>query len=331
MFISSFRNILFDYGFFKSKSHRVPIICVGNLSAGGSGKTPHTQYIISILKKYNFKIAIVSRGYGRSTTSLRYVETDSKPEEVGDEPLLIKMNYPQYIVVVEKDRNKGVEKILKDFPETEVIILDDGFQHRWIKPALNILITKYELPYYKDFIMPTGNLRESRAGSKRAQVIIVSSTPEKTLSAKKKNMISKLKCLGEQSVYFSNIKYKIWRSVFTNKEFQNKKIYSITLVTGVANSKGICSDLLKLGHKVNHLKYSDHHNYSNKDINNILVKFDADKSTKKLILTTEKDATKLKQFKIKFMNIDIYFVPIKISMEENNRFEKNILEYVTKN
>ena len=133
--ITAIRNLLFDYGIFKSKTYNIPIICIGNLSVGGTGKTPHTQYLINLLQN-NYKVAVLSRGYGRKTSNLQIVESTSNPSEVGDEPLQLKQNNPDCLVLVEKNRNKGVKHILKEFPETEVILLDDGYQHRWIKAGL---------------------------------------------------------------------------------------------------------------------------------------------------------------------------------------------------
>ena len=149
--ITAIRNLLFDYGIFKSQSYTIPIICIGNLSLGGTGKTPHTQYLLDLLKN-NYKVAVLSRGYGRKNSNLQFVEITSNAFEVGDEPLQLKKNNPKCLVVVEKNRNKGVKQILNDFPETEVILLDDGYQHRWIKAGFNILITPFSSPYYKDYL-----------------------------------------------------------------------------------------------------------------------------------------------------------------------------------
>jgi len=321
---------VFDYGIFKSQSHNIPIICIGNLSIGGSGKTPHTQYIINLIK-HNYKVAILSRGYGRNSSNLQYVEINSTPNQVGDEPLLIKQNHPDCLVLVEKKRNKGVKQILKDFPETEVILLDDGFQHRWIKAGFNILITPYFLPYYQDYLIPVGNLRESKKGADRAQIIIISKTPEQSNPTEKKGMISKLNLFANQTAYFSHIEYCKWKCINTNNELQEDKTYSITLVTGIANAQPLVSRLQKAGHSIHHLEYPDHYKYTTKDIGNILAKYNADKSTKKLILTTEKDATKLREFKKEFGTENVYFAPIKVVLEESERFEKQILDYVAKN
>jgi tetraacyldisaccharide 4'-kinase len=328
--ITGIRNLAFDYGIFKSQSYNIPIICIGNLSVGGSGKTPHAQYVVNLLKN-NYKVAILSRGYGRNSSSLQYVEVNSITSQVGDEPLLIKQNHPACLVVVEKNRNKGVKQILKDFPKTEIILLDDGFQHRQIKAGFNILITPYYSPYYQDYLIPVGNLRESKKGADRAQAIIISKTPEQSNPTEKKGMLAKLNLFDDQTAYFSHIEYSKWKCINTNNELQEDKTYSITLVTGIANAQPLVNHLEKAGHSIHHLEYPDHYKYTTKDIDNILAKYNADKSTKKLILTTEKDATKLREFKKQFGTENVYFAPIEVALEQGERFEKQILDYVARN
>ena len=328
--ITSIRNLLFDYELLKSKNYNIPIICIGNLSVGGSGKTPHTQYLINLLK-HNYKVAILSRGYGRNNSNLQYVEVNSLSNQVGDEPLLMKQNHPSCLVVVEKNRNKGVKQILKDFPKTEVILLDDGFQHRWIKAGFNILITPYFSPYYQDYLMPVGNLRENKKEAKRAQAIIISNTPEQSHPTEKKNMLAKFNLLASQTAYFSRIKYNKWKCINLHNKLPDDRTYNITLVTGIANAQPLVNHLRKIGHIINHLEYPDHYKYTTEDIDNILTKYNADRSTKKLILTTEKDAPKLQEFKNQFGTQSVYVAPIKVVLEQNEKFEKQILDYVERN
>ena len=328
--ITSIRNLMFNYKIFKSKSYNTPIICIGNLSTGGSGKTPHALYLINLLKK-NYKIALLSRGYARNSSNFQYIQLNSSAKEVGDEPLLIKQTHPECLVVVEKNRNKGIIQILKDFPETEIILLDDGFQHRWVKAGINILTTPYYSPYYQDFLIPAGNLRENQKGANRADIIIVSKTPEESSPDEKKDIIKRLNLIKDQTVYFSHIKFSKWKCINTNNELNDKKIYSITLVTGIAHAQPLVNHIKKEGHSIYHIEYADHHKYTTKDIGNILAKYNADKSTKKLILTTEKDATKLREFKKQFSTKNIYFAPIEVVLEQSERFEKQILDYVAKN
>ncbi len=328
--IIAIRNLLFDYGIFKAVSHNIPIICIGNLSVGGTGKTPHTQYIINLLKP-DYKVAILSRGYGRKTSNLQIVESTSKPSKVGDEPLQLKLNNPDCIVVVEKNRNNGVKKILKNFPKAEVILLDDGYQHRWIKAGFNILITPYASPYYKDSLMPVGNLRESNKGAERANAIVFSKTPENINPTIKKGMLKRLHLFTHQKAYFSHINYCIWRCISTNKEFTSDQKYSITLVSGIANPKPLVKQLENKGHTISQITFKDHHSYTANDAQKILAKYNADESAKKLILTTEKDATKLRGLLAHFEDANIYYIPIDIAFSEQEIFDRQILNYVAKN
>ena len=328
--ITSFRNLLFDYGIFKGKSHPIPIICIGNLSVGGTGKTPHTQHIINLLKD-KYKVAILSRGYGRKTSSLQLVEINSNAIEIGDEPLQLKQNNPKCLVVVEKNRNKGVQHILKYFPATDVILLDDGYQHRWIKAGFNILITPFSSPYYKDYLMPVGKLREGKKGVTRANAVIFSKTPENTNPTLKKGMMERLHLFSNQKAYFSAIEYHKFKCISNNTELEENNSNSITLVSGIANANPLIKYLKEKGHSINHLKYADHHNYTRNDIDTVLAKYNAEKSTKKLILTTEKDATKLKQFLPHFKDVNFYYIPIEVKIEQSENFKKQILNYVEKN
>lgn len=328
--IIAIRNLLFDFGIFKAVSHNIPIICIGNLSAGGTGKTPHTQYIISLLKS-DYKVAILSRGYGRKISNLQVVESTSKPSDVGDEPLQLKQNNPDCLVVVEKNRNKGVKYILKDFPEIEVILLDDGYQHRWIKAGFNILITPYYYPYYKNSLMPFGNLRESKKGAERANAIVLSKAPENMNPTLKKGILKRLHLFAHQKAYFSHINYCTWRCISTNKEFTSNLKYSITLVSGIVNPKPLVEQLENKGHTIIQITFKDHHSYTTYDAQKILAKYNADESAKKLILTTEKDATKLRELLAHFEDANLYYIPIDISFSEQNIFDRQILNYVAKN
>ena len=328
--ITAIRNLLFDYGILKSQSYTIPIICIGNLSVGGTGKTPHTQYLLDLLKN-NYKVAVLSRGYGRKNSNLQFVEITSNAFEVGDEPLQLKQNNPECLVVVEKNRNKGVKQILKDFPETEVILLDDGYQHRWIKAGFNILITPFSSPYYKDYLMPVGKLRESKKGVSRANAVIFSKTPENTNPTLKKGMLERLHLFAHQEAYFSGIEYHRFKCINNNTELEENNPYNITLVSGIANTNPLIKYLEEKGHSINHLKYSDHHNYISNNIDTILAEYTADKSIKKLILTTEKDATKLKQFLPHFKDVNFYYIPIEIKIDQSKKFKNQILDYVEKN
>lgn len=324
------RNLLFDIGVFKSQSHPIPIICIGNLSVGGSGKTPHTNYIAKLLSK-NYKVGILSRGYGRKTKNFNYVNIDSKAIEVGDEPLLLKQNNTSCIVAVNNNRNKGVKKMLNDYPNLNVILLDDAYQHRWIKAGLNILISPFYNPFYKDALLPLGTLRESSSNSNRSDIIIISKTPKNTNPTEEKGMLESMHLKAHQKAYFSAINYNHFKCIDSNKNFIPKESYSITLVSGIVKTEPLVEYLENQGHSVNQIIFKDHHNYNAIDTQKILAKYNADESVKKLILTTEKDATKLKELLVHFKDSNFYYIPIDIIFEKQEDFDRQILNYVAKN
>jgi len=328
--IISARNTLFNYGILESKLISIPTICIGNLSIGGNGKTPLTNYIAKILSK-NYNVAILSRGYGRLSKGFYLVNTNSDPLNTGDEPLQLKISNPDCIVAVNSNRHEGILKIMHKYPQTQVILMDDGFQHRWVRAGLNIIISTYQNLYTKDNLLPLGTLREPKKEAKRAEIIIVSKTPYNLNQDQKSNIIKNLKLNKNQTGYISSIKYNKYKCVFNNTELKNEEDYSVTLITGIVNHNLLVEHLKKLDRKVNLIKYSDHHNYTSKDINDILLTYKKDKNTKKLILTTEKDATKIRKFDMKFRGVKVYFIPIEIIFSNKKIFEKQILEYVKEN
>ena len=323
------RNTLFDYNILKSKTHKIPIICIGNLSIGGAGKTPLTNYIARLLSP-EFKVAILSRGYGRKSYKFNYVESNSCVTAVGDEPLQLKINNPNCIVAVNNNRNNGVERILLDHPETNIILLDDGLQHRKIKAGLNIIVTPFYKSFAKDLLLPLGTLREPADQSKRADIILVSKTPKNATLIEKKEIIENLNLKANQKGYFSSITYCKYKCVKNNTELHNEKDYTITLVSGIANSSPLVNHLKEERKKVTLITFGDHHNYTKKDVKHILSIHKQDKSPKKLILTTEKDATKLKQFSTYFKDENLYYVPIDVVVNDRQIFKKQLLDYVTK-
>ena len=325
--IVALRNFLFDWNVFKSKSYNIPIICVGNITAGGTGKTPHTEYLLDLLSDKN--TALLSRGYGRKTSGLLWVETDSESEKVSDEPLQIKQKFPNTKVVVSENRRLGIEKILGNYPETEVILMDDGFQHRWVKAGMYVLLNNYENPIYSDYLIPMGKLRESKSAIKRADVIITTKCVEIS-PTEKKGIISTLNTFASQKNYFSSIVYQNWESVFTGKEIDTPNNYNITLATSVANADNLKHHLQKNGNKITHLSFPDHHNFTTKDIENILSEYNSSISDKNIILTTEKDKVKLLKYKEHFEGVELYFSPIKINIHNSEEFKNEIINYVTK-
>ena len=298
-FVTDIRNKLYDCNFLKSEKINVPVISVGNLSTGGTGKTPMVDFIIYNLKR-DYNISVLSRGYNRKSKGFIEIKNSDNPSLVGDEPFLIKSNHSEVPVFACEDRVEGAKKIISE-NNTNLILLDDAFQHRKISRNLDIVLTDYNNLFYKDYLLPYGNLRESRNNINRADVIIVTKCPldfNKADAIKIKNQINPKKT---QSLFFSQIKYSEKLFGFKELSFKSIRNSKLTLVTGIANSQPLKEYLKKNNVNFDHFDYPDHYNYSRKDVNKILA------TTKKsIILTTKKDYYKLSQFKIdNLLYIDI--------------------------
>jgi tetraacyldisaccharide 4'-kinase len=325
--ITSIRNNLFDIGLLNSKSFKIPIICIGNLSVGGAGKTPHTEYLLTILKK-ECKIAIVSRGYKRKNYNFSYVKTNSNYKDVGDEPLMLKRKNPEALVIVCGDRTKAINKIITDHLEIDVILLDDGFQHRWVNAGLNLLLTNVNNPFYNDYHLPYGNLRENKSQCKRADHIIITNNTDKTNESYKRNIRSEISKFSQKKCSFSKIIYNNAKALFNEEQIENLNNFNILLVTGIADTSSLIHYLQNETIINKHFKFKDHHNFNKENINTILSYYNSLKNIKKLILTTEKDSVKLLQYEEEFKDIAIYYLPIKIKFTNQEKFDKKILEYV---
>ena len=314
--ITSIRNYFYDRGWLESKEYKKPIICVGNLTTGGTGKSPMIEYLISILKK-DFEIAVLSRGYKRKTSGYKEVFETSTVEEVGDEPLQIKQNFPEVTVAVSAERRNGIEHLQT---ESDLILLDDAFQHRKVKASLNIVLTAFDNLYLEDYLLPTGNLRESRRGIERADIIVVTKCPTKVPYSKLQEIEFRIGLLPHQKIYFSRIGYdsqifgkseSLALSYLKNKEF--------TLVTGIANPEPLIEFLRSKHFKFTHEKFPDHHNFSENDIR-LLQKKD-------LIVTTEKDYMRLQP---KLKKFALYYLPIKtiILKDQEDFFKEMIIDHI---
>ena len=322
--ITSIRNIFFEIGIFKENKFNIPIIGVGNITVGGTGKTPHSQYISELLQK-KFNIAILSKGYGRKTKEFKYVNINSNSKEVGDEPLQMKKNLPKEIVAVDHKRVNGLNKIMKEHPSVNCIILDDAFQHRSVKIGFNILLCDYNNPVYKDYMMPVGLLRESKEGIKRADCVVISKCPE-NLTLEESNRIKK-KLKFTKEVFFSKVVYDKIVSLNGKKTIKKSSIKKVLLVTGIANSSPIIEYLEKLNIQIKHIKYKDHFHYQKKDINKIIDIYKREIS-EIIILTTEKDAQKMKVFE-ELSKFPVYYLKVSIDFIRNkDKFEEKILKYV---
>lgn len=291
------RNYMYDRGWLRSEVYSIPIICVGNLSTGGTGKSPMIEYLAMVLRE-DFKVAILSRGYKRKTSGYLEVATSHTAEEVGDEPLLFKQNFQDIVVAVCADRRKGITKLQ---PQAEIILLDDAFQHRSVKASTNILLTSFDNLFIEDYMLPAGNLREFRSGAKRADIIVVTKCPEGVAYAKLQEIQFRMALLPHQKIYFTRIGYE--NQIFGPTEthpLSYLKDKFFTLVTGIANPKPLIDFLQKKQYKFEHIEFPDHHNFGKNDMQTL--------EEKEILLTTEKDYMRLKSKTNKYA---LYYLPIR--------------------
>ena len=288
-FVTRTRNLFFNTGVFSQTAFKTPVIVVGNLSVGGTGKTPQIEYLIRLLKDRH-KTAVLSRGYKRKTTGFVLLNESYLAADVGDEPLQYFKKFKNIDVAVDANRVAGISKLIAN-NTPDLILLDDAFQHRKVKGSFYILLTKYKDLFIDDYLLPTGNLRESRQGAKRANIILVTKCPN-NLSKEVQNTIKQKLLKFNKKVFFTSISYadKVLgaREILTS-ELKN---FEVLLITGIANPTSLTTYLKSLDVNFKHLKYADHHHFSNKEIRNIKKEFDAIESSK-IILTTEKDYVRL--------------------------------------
>ena len=328
------RNKLFDIGIKKQSTFNIPSISVGNLSVGGTGKTPMVEYLIKILKE-NYRIATLSRGYGRKTKGYILSDNNSTAEDIGDEPKQIKNKYPDINVVVDEKRVHGMTKIIEE-NLGDMVILDDAYQHRYVKPGFSILLTEYKKPFFSDYILPLGRLRESASGKKRADIIVVTKTPETISDEEIERYKLRIKPFPHQELFFSTIKYdSLLTGVFNNISLKTEELINreILLVTGIANPQPLIEYIAPKVKSYKHIKFPDHYDFKHKDIEDISINFAALNCSEKVILTTEKDAVRLKQFKdTKLTQSQVFSINIAVDfINNNNFFNSKILNYVGEN
>ncbi|HXC05727.1 MAG TPA: tetraacyldisaccharide 4'-kinase [Bacteroidia bacterium] len=329
-FILRVRNWLYDNGILESWSPPLPVICIGNLNIGGSGKTPHTEYLIRLLKNH-YKIAILSRGYGRTTRGFRYLSPDCTALEAGDEPLQLFRKFgKEVLVAVDENRRKGIEKLIHDHPELELIILDDAYQHRRVKASLNILLTDYSQPFYTDLILPAGNLREPRSGWKRCDMLVVTKCPDVLTNVQEEAF---RKAVPGKKVFFTAVRYEgpVLLSTGEPTEFPDDKP-GILALSGIANSKPFETWLKTKTEELEVLEFPDHHIYSPSDLDKMRTQLNAMSKKSNIIATTEKDAIRLYQPSLSTYveQLPIYYVPIAIEIRQDDKqsFEEFINRHV---
>lgn len=304
---------------------------------GGTGKTPHIEYLIELLQD-EFRLATLSRGYKRKTSGFILADSNSTSADIGDEPLLFKTKHPDVEVAVDANRVKGVKKLSALDPSPAVILLDDAFQHRFIRCGLNIVVSEYDNVYFHDHMLPYGTLRESKTGIKRADIIIISKTPEKTTAVEIRNVLKDIKPLPHQYVFFSYLKHGELYSISNPKNkidtLNDLFRYRLIVFTGIANPTPMITYLKEYSANVSHLPFNDHHDYTVSDIQNIQKYYNSIEGGNKLIVTTEKDLMRLKQPEL--WNIvsamNIYILPVEVTFKDKaTEFNEIILKYVRTN
>lgn len=340
--IMALRNFFYDVGFFNSTTFSRAIISVGNLSVGGTGKTPHVEYLLKLLSN-RFNVVTLSRGYGRKTKGFLMVNENSKATQVGDEPLQMFKKFKNIKVFVDEKRPRGITKINESFPETKAVILDDAFQHRSVIPGINILLTPYHNLYIHDFVLPAGRLREFKSGASRADVIVVTKTPKVFSPLERRIIYQDLKPLPHQKIFFSYLKYGKLIKLFQegneiqkiDKEFYFSRNFSCVLLTGIANADDLALYLTEKFNSLKHFNFPDHHEFSELDIQKVKSTFENLKSQNKIIVTTEKDATRLINPKIEphIRHLPIFYITIEVKFHGTDQelFDEYILSYVGRN
>ncbi|WP_242928072.1 tetraacyldisaccharide 4'-kinase [Pontibacter vulgaris] len=324
--IMAVRNLLYDAGLLPSRRFGLPVIAVGNLTVGGTGKTPHVEYLLRLLQSYS--IATLSRGYKRTTKGFILADNSSTAAILGDEPFQYHQDFPEVAVAVCEDRVKGVELLLKAKPNVEVVVLDDAMQHRPIRPSFNILITDFFRPFYKDLVMPAGLLREPKAGAKRADVIIVSKCPANLPAAQRESITASIKKYSKAPVFFSGYTYGAPVGIGSESSINN----DVILLTGIANAMPLKQQLQQQGYTIlEHINYPDHHLYTSQDLLKLKEQIHKYKSQNISIITTRKDAVKLESGELSEMTrlLPIFYIPIEVELlEKQEEFDSMIGQHV---
>ena len=319
------RNVLYDLGILKSHRPQIPTVIVGNLSVGGTGKSPHVEHLIRELRSH-YKLGIISRGYGRKTKGFIEVQRNSLSSEVGDEPLQIKQNFPEIPFAVCESRNKGIEGLFRSYPDLELILLDDAMQHRSVKGSFVIMLSLFNAPFFRDWVLPSGNLREfAFLGKQRGDACIYTKCPENlsvALKTKYANEFSK-----DKPSYFSTFEYDSWRLMSQKPSIE--LLEHVILVTGIAYPQPLI-DHLEKSYSVEIMNFRDHHDFNAGDVAAIHRKFTNFEARKSAIVCTEKDAVKLELFKDVSENKEIpwYCIPIRVQVDKNEQLINQIQQYV---
>ena len=333
-----FRNLLFKLGILKSRAFDIPVISVGNITVGGSGKTPHVEYLVSLLKD-KMKVAVLSRGYKRKSKGYVLANDDTTMREIGDEPYQMKQKFPELYVAVDKKRTEGIDRLTHDeqTKDVDVILLDDAYQHRYVKPGVNILLVDYHRLIIYDKLLPAGCLREPKEGKSRADIVIITKCPKDLRPMEYRVLMKALDLYPYQSLYFTTLIYDNLKQVYGTESMPINSLpnrCNVLLLTGIASPKQMQNDLSVYNYNLSYLSFSDHHNFSKKDIRTINRKF-AELPSPKVIITTEKDVARIKF--VEGLNDEakesMYALPVRIQfmLGQEEEFNNKIINYVRKN
>lgn len=324
------RNTLFDKGVLTSSSFNLPVIGVGNLSAGGTGKSPMVEFLLTAFQ-HKYTLAVLSRGYKRKTTGYALAGTTTTALEIGDEPMLFYNKFPSVAVAVGEERIVAIPQLLHDKPNTNVIILDDAFQHRYVKAGLDILLTDYNNLFTRDWFLPTGDLRDMKSSYTRADIIVVTKCRPDLSEQEKQSVIKEIGLLSHQHIFFTSIDYGAPYHIISKEFRQVEENSEVLLVTGIANPKPLKKYLSDNTDTYYEMTFSDHHVFSIDDWKDIRKRFDNITADNKIILTTEKDAVRLTKFSQSLANYPFYVIPIRIYFlfNEEQRFTEIISKFIS--
>jgi tetraacyldisaccharide 4'-kinase len=323
------RNRLFDGNVLKSSSFNLPVICVGNLSAGGTGKSPMVELLIRLLKN-RWQVAVLSRGYKRKTKGYALAHEKTTALEIGDEPMLFHIKFPDVTIAVGEERLVAIPQLLHDRPRTGAIILDDAFQHRSVKAGFNILLTDYSNLFTRDWFLPTGDLRDEKGSYRRAQVLIVTKCPPDLAETEKDAIRKEIKPLPHQQLFFTSIRYGLPYHIISRRPMPLQQSMEVLLVTGIANPAPLKHYLQDAVAAYYEISYRDHHIYSIDDWKEIKKRYESITAGKKIILTTEKDAVRLTKFAQELQEYPVYVLPIDIQFlfNQEQAFTDLIIKFI---
>lgn len=340
------RHKLFDWNVIPSKHYDLPVICVGNLALGGTGKTPHTEHLVRLLSD-RYSVCVISRGYGRKAKGFQLATSSSSADTIGDEPLQLFSKFKGVQVAVDENRREAIELMSSQDIPPQVYLLDDAFQHRRVRAGLNLLLTTYEKPYSEDFLVPAGTLRDIRSASRRADLMIVTQCPGElfqgtgeAIEAEEAALRQRLGLEERQQLFLSSVRYETLRPVtHAAKELFSRQGHQIApgtaclCFTGIAHPEPLTAQLASQFGEVKTLRFADHHRYKQKDVQKILNLYKASVPDSGILVTTEKDVARLTNspYFCQFESVPLFVAPISVIIHQEEKFNNIILNYVREN